>query len=98
MPSRDLQVFFSGSIKCIPEGPGQLRSGMIFFCGKSPTIGDKLLSNFPRGRDGAMGRGSFHAKVLVLFIINDLLPLELIKKKCTGKNYCSLQLVKKINH
>ena len=40
---------FNGSIKCIPEGPppGQLRSGMIF-CAKSPTLGDKLLSNFPR--------------------------------------------------
>ena len=27
--------------------PGQLSSGMIF-CAKSPTLGDKLLSNFPR--------------------------------------------------
>ena len=63
--------------------PGQLRSGMIF-CAKSPTLGDKLLSNFPRGRGGAMGRGSFHAKVLVLFIKNGRLPLQLIKKKCGG--------------
>ena len=59
--------------------PGQLRSGMIF-CAKSPTLGDKLLSNFPRGRGGAMGRGSFHAKVLVLFIKNGRLPLQLIKR------------------
>ena len=38
------------------------------------------MSNFPRG--GAMGRGSFHAKVkvLVLFIKNGRLPLQLIKK------------------
>ena len=75
-----------GSIKCIPEGPsppGQLRSGMIF-CAKSPTLGDKLLSNFPRGRGGAMGRGSFHAKVLVLFIKNGRLPLQLIKKRYGG--------------
>ena len=28
-----------------------------------------------------MGRGSFHAKVLVLFIKNGRLPLQLIKKK-----------------
>ena len=47
--------------------PGQLRLGMIF-CAKSPTLGDKLLSNFPRGRGGAMGRGSFHAKVLVISV------------------------------
>ena len=58
--------------------PGQLRSGMIF-CVKSPTLGDKF-SNFPRGRGGAMGRGSFHAKVLVVFIKNGRLPLQLIKK------------------
>ena len=63
--------------------PGQLRSGMIF-CAKSPTLGDKLLSNFPRGRGGAMGRGSFHAKVLVLFIKNGRLPLQLIRKKYGG--------------
>ena len=50
----------------------------MIFCAKSPTLGDKLLSNFPRG--GAMGRGSFHAKVLVLFIKNGRLPLQLIKK------------------
>ena len=69
--------------------PGQLRSGMIF-CAKSPTLGDKLLSNFPRGR------GSFHAKVLVLFIKNGRLPLQLIKKN-TEKTHVtfSLQLVKK---
>ena len=70
----------NGSIKCIPESPptpGQLRSGMIF-CAESPTLGDKLLSNFPRGRGGAMDRGSFHAKVLVLFIKNGRLPLQLI--------------------
>ena len=72
---------YNGSIKCIPEGPtpGQLRSRMTF-CAKSPTLGNKLLSNFPRGRGGAMGRGSFHAKVLVLFIKNGRLPLQLIKK------------------
>ena len=65
-----------------PRGPpsGQLRSGMIF-CAKSPTFGDKLLSNFPRGKGRTMGRGSFHAKVLVLFIKNGRLPLQLIKKK-----------------
>ena len=40
----------------------------------------KLLSNFPRGRGGARGRGSFHAKVLVLFLKNGRLPLQLIKK------------------
>ena len=51
-----------------------------FFCAKSPTLGDKLLSNFPRGKGGAIGRGSFHAKVLVLFIKNGRLPLQLIKK------------------
>ena len=62
---------------------GQLRSGMIF-CAKSPTLRDKLLSNFPRGIGGAMGRGSFHAKVLVLFIKNGCLPLQLIKKKYGG--------------
>ena len=56
--------------------PGQLRSGMIF-CAKSPTLGDKLLSNFPRGRGGAMGGGSFYAHVLVLFIKNGRLPLQL---------------------
>ena len=62
-----------------PRGspPGQLRSGMLF-CAKSPTLGDKLLSNFPRG--GATGRGSFHAKVLVMFIKNGRLPVQLIKK------------------
>ena len=71
--------YHNGSIKCIPEGPpfGQLRSGMIFLC-EIPALGDKLLSNFPRGRGGAMGRGSFHAKVLVLFIKNGRLPLQLI--------------------
>ena len=42
------------------------------------TLGDKLLSNFSRG--GATSRGSFHAKVLVLFIKNGRLPLQLIKK------------------
>ena len=40
------------------------------------------MSNFPRG--GAKGRGSFHAKVLVLFIKNGRLPLQLIKKKNGG--------------
>ena len=63
--------------------PGQLRSGMIILC-EIPTLGDKLLSNFPRGRGGAMGRGSFHAKVLVLFIKNGRLPLQLIKRKYGG--------------
>ena len=78
--------------------PGQLRSGMIF-CAKSPTLGDKLLCNFPRGRSGAMDRGSFHAKVLVLFIKNGRLPLQLIKKNTEKARFtCSLQLVKKINH
>ena len=52
----------------------------MIFCAKSPTLGDKLLSNFPRGRGGAMDRGSFHAKVLVLFIKNGRLPFQLIKK------------------
>ena len=33
---------------------------------------------------GAMGRGSFHAKVPVLFIKNGRLPLQLIKKKYGG--------------
>ena len=46
-------------------------------------VGHKLLSNFSRGRGGAMGRGSFHAKVLLLFIKNSRLPLQLIKKKNT---------------
>ena len=64
----------NGSIKC----PGW------FFRAKSPTLGDKLLSNFPRGRGGAMGRGSFHAKVLVLFIKNGRLPLQLIERKYGG--------------
>ena len=63
--------------------PGQLRSGMMFYA-KSPTLGNKLLPNFPRGRSGAMGRGSFHAKVLVLFIKNGCLPLQLIEKKYRG--------------
>ena len=54
----------------------------MIFCAKSPTLGDKLLSNFPRG--GATGRGSFHAKVLVLFIKNGHLPLPLIKKEYGG--------------
>ena len=63
--------------------PGKLGRG-LFFCAKSLTLGDKLLSKFPRGRGGAMGRGSFHAKVLVLFIKNGRLPLQLIKKKCGG--------------
>ena len=40
------------------------------------------MSNFPRG--GATGRGAFHAKVLVLFIKNGHLPLQLIKKKYGG--------------
>ena len=31
-----------------------------------------------------MGRGSFHAKVLVLFIKNGRLPLQLIRKKYGG--------------
>ena len=31
-----------------------------------------------------MGRGSFHAKVLVLFIKNGRLPLQLIEKKYGG--------------
>ena len=63
----------------VPPPPGNLGRGS-FFCAKSSTLGDKLLSNFPRGRGGAMGRGSFHAKVLALFIKNGRLPLELIKK------------------
>ena len=67
----------------VPPPPGNLGRGW-FFCAKSPTLGDKLLSNFPRGRGGAMGRGPFHAKVLVLFIKNGRLPLQLIKKKYGG--------------
>ena len=80
------RFFLYGSIECIPEGPppGDLGRGW-FFCAKSPTLGDKLLSNFPKGRGGAMGRGSFHAKVLVLFIKNGGFPLQLIKKY-TKKN------------
>ena len=31
-----------------------------------------------------MGRGSFHGKVLVLFIKNGRLPLQLIEKKYGG--------------
>ena len=31
-----------------------------------------------------MGRGSFHVKVLVLFIKNGRLPLQLIKKRYGG--------------
>ena len=43
-----------------------------------------------------MGRGSFHAKVLVLFIKNGRLPLQLIKKSTEKTRVtCSLQLVKK---
>ena len=41
-----------------------------------------------------MGRGTFHAKVLVPFIKNGRLPLQLINKN-TEKTTCSLQLVKK---
>ena len=78
--------------------PGNLGRG-CFFCAKSPTLGDKLLSNSPRGRSGAMDGGSFHAKVLVLFIKNGRLPLQLIKKNTEKTRVtCSLQLVKKINH
>ena len=57
------------------------------------------LSNFPWGRGGArggaMGRGSFHTKVLVLFIKNGRLPLQLIKKNTVEmqedfpKKFCS---------
>ena len=77
-----------------PQGfpPGQLRSGIIF-CVKSPTLGDTLLTNFPRGRAGAIGRGSFHAKFLVLFIKNGRLPLQLIKmvemQEDFLRNFCS---------
>ena len=43
-----------------------------------------------------MGRGSFDAKVLVLFIKNGLLPLQLIKKSTEKTRItCGLQLVKK---
>ena len=34
-----------------------------------------------------MGRGSFHAKVLVLFIKNGRLPLQLIKKNTVHKDF-----------
>ena len=67
----------------------------MIFCAKSPALGDKLLSNFPRGKGGAIGRGSFHAKVLVLFIKNGRLPLQLIKKNTVEmqedflKKFCS---------
>ena len=85
-------------VSSVSPRTGQLRSGR-FFCAKSPTLGDKLLSNFPRGRGGAMGGGSFHAKVLVLFIKIGRLPLQLIKKNTEKTRVtCSLQLVKKINN
>ena len=43
-----------------------------------------------------MGRGSFHAKVLVLFIKNGRLPLKLIKKNPEKTRItCRLHLVKK---
>ena len=46
-----------------------------------------------------MGRGSFYAKVLVLFVKNCRLPLQLIKKSAgKARVTSSLQLVKKINH
>ena len=46
-----------------------------------------------------MGRGPFHAKVLVLFIKNGRLPLQSIKKNTEKiRVTCSLQLVKKVNH
>ena len=41
-----------------------------------------------------MGRGSFHAKVLVLFIKNGHLPLELITKN-TGKTIVACNWLKK---
>ena len=64
-----------------------------------PTLGDKLLSNFSRGRGGAMGRGSFHAKFLVLFIKNDRLPFQLIKKNTEKLALLvACNWFKKINH
>ena len=43
-----------------------------------------------------MDKGPFHAKVLVLFIKNGLLPLQLIKQNTEKTRVtCSLQLVKK---
>ena len=43
-----------------------------------------------------MDRGSFHEKVLVLFIKNGRLPLQLIKKTTEKTRVtCSLQLVEK---
>ena len=83
------QVYLRGS-----PPPDNLGRGW-FFCVKSPTLGDKLLSNFPRGKGGAIGRGSFHTKVLVLFIKNGHLPLQLIKKNTVEmqedflKKFCS---------
>ena len=68
-----------------PRGPpGQLRSGGGDFLWEIPYPRGKL-SNFRRGRGGAMGRGSFHAKVLVLFIKNGRLNLRLNKKKYIQK-------------
>ena len=89
----------NGSIKCIPKGPP--RVGDDFFVRNPlPSGTNYILSNFPRGRSGTMDRLSFHAKVLVLFIKNGRLPLQLIKKNTEKTRVtCSLQLVKKkINH
>ena len=45
-----------------------------------------------------MGRGSFHAKVLVLFIKNCRLPLQLIKKNAEkNSRYLQLAIGKKVN-
>ena len=47
-----------------------------------------------------MGRASFYAKVLVLFIKNGRLPLQLIKKKIRKKLalLVACNWIKKINH
>ena len=51
------------------------------------------------GRGGAMGRGSFHVKVLVLFIRNGRLPLQLIKKNTEKLALLvACNWLRKINH
>ena len=43
----------------------------------------------PRGGGGAVGRGSFHAKVLVLFIKNVSLACHIKTQQMNGKIYFS---------
>ena len=45
-----------------------------------PSGTNCLISLGVGQRGGTMDRGSFHAKVLILFIKNGPLPLQLIKK------------------